>query len=126
MEVDDSAWTSRCGSGTGNSSTGAASHESCPPRLLAGASAVEAHRLCGGGRGGWAGHGEEAARWRRVRQTGPDEKCDAEEAARDGARRRRGRVGWADGHCDTRRGGGTAAREAEWGWADGHSDAGRK
>jgi hypothetical protein len=50
-EVDNGAWTSLCGNGTGNSLVGAASHEACPPRLLVGASVMEARRLDGDGRG---------------------------------------------------------------------------
>jgi hypothetical protein len=42
---------------------------------------VEACWLDGGGRGEWDDYGEEAARWRRVRQTRPGGECDAEEAA---------------------------------------------
>jgi hypothetical protein len=108
VEVDGGAWSSLGGSDAGNSPAGATSHESRPPRLLAGASIVEAaaaSQLDGGGCGERAGRGEEAARWRRTRQTGPGGKCGAEEAARDGARRcgdrwQRGGVGWADEHGD--------------------------
>ena len=50
-EVDDGAWTSLCGSGTGNSPVGAVSNKSCAAHLLAGASIVD-------------------ARWRRSRRAG--------------------------------------------------------
>jgi hypothetical protein len=88
-EVDNDVWTSLCGSGTGNSSVGAVSHESRPPRMLAGATvhrgslawwrwpwlaiSVEAvmasrpamaRRQLGGGRRGRLGPVENVA-WRR-------------------------------------------------------------
>jgi hypothetical protein len=50
VKVDGDAWTWLCGSGMANSLAGAVSHESHPPRLLVGASVVEACWLCGGGR----------------------------------------------------------------------------
>jgi hypothetical protein len=49
-----------CSSGTGNLPADAASHESRPRHLLAGASVMEARQLGGGGRGEQAGCGEEA------------------------------------------------------------------
>jgi hypothetical protein len=111
-EVNGGAWTSLCGSGTGNSLTGAASHESRLPRLLAGASVVEAHRLGRGGHGKWAGHGKEVVRWRQVRQTGPSGEYGAEEAAGDEA------------SCGTSAG--TGGGEAEWGGRMGTTMLGRK
>jgi hypothetical protein len=47
-------------------------------------------RLGGGDRGEWADRGEEAAQWRRTRQTAPGGECGVEEAAGDGAWRGRG------------------------------------
>jgi hypothetical protein len=61
------AWSSLCSSGPGNSLAGAASHESRLPRLLAGASVVEARWFGEGGRGEQIGCGEEGGRWRRAR-----------------------------------------------------------
>jgi hypothetical protein len=77
-----------------------------PSLRLAGS--VEANAACqlgGSGRGEGASHGEEAARWRWARQTGPGWECGAEEAA---WRRPQGM-----GHGATLRG--TGRGEAEWG-----------
>jgi hypothetical protein len=91
VEVDGGAWTSLCGSDTDNSTVSVASHESRPPRLLAGASVVKARRLDGDGRGSVEAvvasgpdRSKEAARWRRARNTKPGGECGAEEAIGDG------------------------------------------
>jgi hypothetical protein len=91
-EVDSGAWTSLCGSGTGNSLAGTTSHESRPPCLLAGASIVDAHSL--GGATAAMRHGGGGGRGR---------------LSLVGMRRGGGRIGWGA----TLRG--TGGGEAEWG-----------
>ena len=111
-EVDGGAWTLLCGSGTDNSPAGVASYESRPPRLLAGASVVEARRWRRSRLGSSvevvAVSGLATAKrqrtWRWARQSGPGGECGVEEAAGDGARH--------DGGAALRV---TGGGEAKWG-----------